>query len=617
MANYKSQITNHKSRNTSCKLQESQSKLHTTLCSRLCALCDFSVFSVLKRKPELRTPNSELRIKGLLLILLFLYFLSPTPYSLSPNNSLYAQQLRLPDEEIIGVFSLTPDSLDVTKDYSDYFRVSQPERLNYRAVLERMINPDAGRNPFAYLYLQGYYAPFEDTAENNNDSWKGNVHLGLQSPSIPELNIYGMFSREEVYRKVEGYDPNGYLVFLDSSYLTQKMYFDWRPIVNYTGMGLRPAVFFQSSVYDYGYSDVYNNDHSMTALGVSLSANPENSRFLNRMNLSGKLLNLDYPHPYIDELGARGGNDFSEIDLNINLPRIAFISETDINIYNYYHEIGGESGKFGESFHGEVNFFFPIPFLNAFALNLQYSENFKIFEGFWTSLLFEKSFYVNEISELSISNFPVMRVPSLTEYFDYQPLAILADFEYKAIEYAQQVPLNAFIKYNLFTPTEMQFSLNNQYIKNHYYYGRNELRSWGWINEDAWIHAISVDIQKRMDNMSIAFKSTFMTSELQESKMKIPWEPHFETSISFDYRYKKYTFGINGTALMERYGNDMYPYEEKMDNVYLISVLNDFDITRNFKLSFNLNNILNQEYERMMYQPSPGFNGELVMKWMF
>ncbi|MCL2065241.1 MAG: hypothetical protein FWG98_12860 [Candidatus Cloacimonetes bacterium] len=563
------------------------------------------------RRYKLQDMSYKLQDLGKMLwISLLIFFL------VSFAGNLHSQHLRLPDEEIFGVLTVTPDSLEVTKDYTEYYRVSNPNRLNYRAVLERMVDLDTERRPFGYLYTQGY-GTFSDDL-----SYLGAIHLGIQDPNTPLINFYGMFSKEEVVGRLDEEDPpfppNDKH---DVDFGAQKMMFDWRPTFANSRMVINPSLSFQQSDYVSKYFAIHES--TMMSLGASLAINSIERRFLNQLKISADYLTHTQPFWETPQGYKDKTQNYLELGFNLNLPRLSILTETDINVYNYYKEMDSFSDDFGKNFHIEGNFYFPIPFLNIFALNLQYSD--------WLlpSLLFEKSIYLNEISEISVSNFPYMQLPSMNEYHEYFPFA-----EFPDRLHAQQVPLNAFLKFSLFNPVEIQFYFNSKLMKNyHYIFIDNTpvslpyqpINGHIWMNDDFLVNSINLELHKKVNNFTIR---AFLKGQIVDisTEKRLPWEPNIESSLSLSYQYKRYTVGVSGTALFERYGFERYGFEDDsnpdkiyvwQDNVFLLSNTHDFDIHRNFKLSLNLNNILDENYEKITGLPSAGFNAELIMKVLF
>jgi len=501
-------------------------------------------------------------------------------------GNLFSQQIRLPDEQIFGNFTLVPDSLSITKDYSEFYRIHDPNRLNYRTILERMIVHEEDKNPWIYMYLRGNTQPLTD------------IHIGMQSHSIPELNIYGRYFFKELDRDFR-------------YFTTQKMHIDWRPTVPYTQARLTPAVYFQTSKYTSDFFSISNSD--IVSTGVSLHAKPANLSILNHLYVSANFVNNSQTSPQDDK---KDYNMSLELDLNINLNKLWFLSETDLTISNYYTYFDEFSEYFADNFHFMGNFYMPITFLNIFALNIQYSEIFI------PSILFEKSFYLNEVSELSISNFPYMRVPSLYEYndtFAFAELLTINDLgvvvetnERAVIKHGHQVPLNANLKFSLFSPIETQMYINSKYLKNYYFVYNYVLPYYfyHWQADDFIINSVNLEVQKRIDRVTVGLASKYILPSISDL---VPWESNFESSLSFTYHYKKYTFEIVGKSFLERYDSN----EELMKNYFLLSNSHNFDISKSFKITLNLNNLLNHEYEMIRGLPSEKFNAEFVMRLLF
>ena len=202
--------------------------------------------------------------------------------------------------------------------------------------------------------------------------------------------------------------------------------------------------------------------------------------------------------------------------------------------------------------------------------------------------------------------------------------------EGRFIEYASQVPLNAFATFSLFSPVEIQAYYNIQHVINYhflypFYYwdlfmGIDDLSGYGWLAGDAWIHSLSFDIRKRVNHFTFGLNAGYRITQLDENdskfledKIKIPWEPHLTVSPSIAFRYKIFSTELVGDGLFERYDTR----EVKLDDVFILSLRNNFNLHRNFKMGVNINNIFDMQYQRVSGMPKEGFNAEVVMRVLF
>ena len=325
---------------------------------------------------------------------------------------LFSQQLNLPTEDIIGQLSPTADSLSITKDYSNYYNFSQIERLQYKPVLEKKIDYRKTEKQHGYLYFNGALM-------------KADARLGLYSQNTPELNIYGRYFMEEI-----------------DDYKATKMEIDWLPLNKYTGWNLQPGLLYKSGKHE--NMIVYDIETELTSFGVNLSAEPIQSNFF-------KLYTNYYKYNFQDsqknDFAIGSIYELSNFDFQLhfksnNIPYVRIgdndiITETNLKIYNYY-----------ENFHASGDVYFDIPFIDLFALQIQYSDDF------WPSLQVEQAFQIGDVAEISIGNRPFMMANSLFDIYTKHPFAaIRGEFDETKIfnfVYAEQTPWNAFITFSLF-----------------------------------------------------------------------------------------------------------------------------------------------------------------------
>ena len=472
-------------------------------------------------------------------------------------TSVMAQQLRLPDEVIVGNVTVTPDSLDVNKDFSEFYKVHNLDRFIYRPVLDKKLDFDKSRsNQNAYVYL------------SLNSRYHADLRVGLHSIETPEINLYARTSYEK----------------LDDDFSALKMQADWKPMTYYSDFKIRPAFFFKKSNNESNF-DI--NESDFQSFELSVAATPNDFQPLNRVRLSidfsmyehsNQVTNKDYKKNRISS------------DLNVNFDNFLFIEESDFNTYY----------KFG-NVHYESNFYLNT-FLNSFALNLQLSKNFT------PSILFEKSIYLTEFSEFSILNLPYLSKKSLSDYHDFFAFADIND-----IKYAEQVPLNLYLAYSLYNPLELQLSLNSSYHKNLYCMFYDGINAYYWISDNALRNSVNLDVKKNYYDFTFGLNSSYLLSNLTNIDIKIPWEAHFKNSLSAGYRYKALSLELIGTTYMQRYDS----FENKISDVFILSSSNSIDISRNFKMSLNFYNILNQKFYHVKGLPNNEFNAELSVRVLF
>ncbi|MCL2065064.1 MAG: hypothetical protein FWG98_11955 [Candidatus Cloacimonetes bacterium] len=519
---------------------------------------------------------------------------------------LVGQQIQLPTEDVFGTFATKPDSLNITSDFSEYYNLFNRDALAYQTMLENDIVKDTSKDPIFYAHLRA------------NTYFLNDFHLGVRSRTNPIINFYAKYYHEKI-----------------DYYETYKSYAEWRPVFKTSSFSISPAVYFQLGFHDRLFFDSKELDSSMITTGLSLSYENYTENILNNIYFKTNFLVLDSINQ--DEYNWSVGNSLTspELEFSINLDKFLFINETDIKIYNYYSNSKDKTKPFSEQFHYSSNFYLPVNSVNLFALNLQYSSSL-----FIPSILIEKSFYLNELSEFTLSNMPYMSVPSLFDYHNLYPFAQPFVQQYindtksgSQIEFAQQIPWNAFMKFNLFHPIELQIYLNSKFVKNLYvvnfdHLSFNNLENEFWKNYDVLYNSFYLDVLKRINAFTFGFDANYFVTNLSnpieslvydngnyivKKTNKLPWHPHFEFSPKVGFRYKKYNVDLKLEALTLRYDD----LGDSMGGVYLLNNTHNLDISRNVKLSINLNNIFNEKYEKIYGMPEPEFNAEAIIKINF
>ena len=488
---------------------------------------------------------------------------------------LYSQHLNLPTEDIIGHLTPVADSLVITKDYSNYYNFSNIERLAYKPVLEKEIDPNAFSAQKGYLYIHGGTPMHLD------------ARLGLYSQKIPELNVYFRFFTEN-----------------HDDFKASKIENDWLPLTGYTPWKLQPGVYLKRNMYKYEIIHeefVLYHEPIMTSGGFSISIKPNSQSYF---KLYGNYLSYKYNSSGLEY-------DFSqpEILLQSNIYDLPYINETELKIYSFY-----------EKFQMASDVYFNFTYLDLLALHFQYSDDF------WPSIRFEQAFEISEIAEFSIANRPYIEAKSLSEYFDRNPFA----FYLNKIEFAEQAPWNAYMIFTLLNPIEIQVTLNSRYIQNKHYinYTYNDVVKWfDMINaverftyyksNDAFINSISTEALKRINNFSFGANAKFMFSELttHPDKINLPWEPHLVLGVSAGYKYKKFNTELAATQLMQRY-NSGVTESSKPEDVLILSNKNSLDVNKHFKLTLDIE-LPTDKYSGIEGLPEKGFSALLGIRLLF
>ena len=486
------------------------------------------------------------------------------------STLLSAQQIRLPDETIIGHVDITPDSLDLKVDISEYHGFANPERLAYKPILNKKLpGLDSHRYRFfTQLVGMGYMLTEDDWEFNTGVDFK----FGIESLKIPELNIFG------------GYYYGDY----GDGFKTQKLNANWEPMVNYGNLRIRPTIFIRNSIYEKDLQSPpikYDSFEKSTLFsgGLALTAQPRNMKPLKEIRIAGEFFDPKYEQNEESE-----GEQVLEFDGTLAFSEMGFISDIELKTYQRFDNV-----------HGEGNIFFQFPFLDLLGANLTYSENA------YPSAYLSKNIKITANSEISIANLPYLDTKSIKYYHEYYPF-----ISPETIEYAPQIPLNATLAFSLYSPIEVQLSYNMLFAENYIYLGmtycENHLdypcpKEYKWKQDQVMKNIITLDIRKYIDNFTIRLKSSYMLSEfVKENELdNLPYEAHFITSISGEYTWnQKMTFLLGGDLLKDRYAGMIVNNEQAIlcDAFKLYSKI-DFNINKNFKLFTTVSNYFTKKDE--------------------
>jgi hypothetical protein len=297
--------------------------------------------------------------------------------------------------------------------------------------------------------------------------------------------------------------------------------------------------------------------------------------------------------------GLDKSKELFEIAFRTRLSEWLFVSETDIRMDLLY-----------ENFHTGVDFHIQNNWLDQLAVHVSYSETLV------PSLLFEKSWDMGEMAAFSISNYPYLRRTSLFDYHEEIPFALLTD-----IEYAGQIPLNAFVRFTVFNPLEIELYLNSSLEKNYYYFDRF---MGSWIVDDAWKHSVNAGIGKQIDKFRVDMGTQFIfSSKLVDADIRIPWIPHLVNDFSLGYKHKKFATKGELSILMNRYDAYNNPAETRKQETLkkkflpILSSYNSWDVSRNFKLTLDIKNFLNQKYTRIPGLPNEEMTLQMGVRLLF
>jgi len=497
-----------------------------------------------------------------------------TTLALLSVRFIYAQQLLLPDETIIGFVEMTPDSLDLKVDISEYNRMSNQDKLTYKPQLNKKL-------PLLNYKRYNIFAQ----ATGNTSSFI-DFKLGLESHSIPELNIF------TGYHFFDYIDKN-------EDFKSYNWYVNWEPMVNYSSLRIKPAFYIKESKYKINEEtlpDVEASiEYGMVSTRASFTSAPIALNPLSNLNLSGEHHSLSI----LPDIEKKETKDFIEFD--------AFISFTDIG---FISEIEGSTHRKFENFQAESNVFFKVPFLDLLGANIQISKKL------YPSLYVTKNIFLTNYVELSIANQPFIDTKSIRDYYEYYPFGSL-----EKIKHAPQTPLNLLVSFSLFSPFETRISYNVQYTENYIYYGIKGLvedPEIDWCQDQVKKNIWMLELQKKINDLRIKFKSEYIVSDFTKKNdylKHIPWEPHFVNSLSAEYFYKKFTFYLSNELLLQRYSLD--GKDKTLHDAFKTVCAVKYNINKNVGLFGSINNVFSDEYRIIADLPKEKFSAEAGVRMQF
>ena len=481
---------------------------------------------------------------------------------------LFAQQLHLPTEDIVGNVTDTPDSLQISVDYTEHYNFDDLERLTYRPFLTQEIDRNA-RKQNGFLFVKWNSNPLYD------------IDFGIYSNSKPALNLYGTYHQSNI-----------------DDHETQKIKLQWKPIKDFTSFRIRPEIFYKDNIYEKESkkdSLIVSSERQM--IGWSIATYSPNFFSLRSLRMAGVHPVAQAPiYPPEVRRDYFEHSNSPEFDINMHFADILFTTESKFNWY-YRHQRG----------HLASNIHIPSSFTDILALNLQYSDNLL------PSILVEKSFYVNEHVDVAVSNFPYMNAKSLDDYIDTFPFATTEQIDRECVE---RVPLNLFVSFNLYNPIELRAYLNSVYTMNYHYVDRDDTAQHYWTNAKyALVTSTNLEAEKKINDFSLSLLLKYILHTQIKDLDNLPYEPYLQITPAATYSYKKLTSKLTGSLLYSRHDSDGKKWDGS--SAFILSNENTIDINRHFKMSINLHNITNQDYHKIKGAPAETFNAEIGVRWLF
>jgi len=433
---------------------------------------------------------------------LFTILLS-TVYCLLSTTLLSAQQLNLPSEDIIGTTQTSHDSLSVSKDISNHYLFDTPQRLSYRAMLDKTIDPKADIPQNGYLYLLGNTNPLAD------------LQLGFYNKKLGHLGAdahYANYDKEKVTFQSYG--------------LKYDHIFSQRDLSAQLGL---------YGGYNSAKHDTLDLDTDIASLGLYVTLDPKTTP-LDKVGLHTNLLlysfnKTDYFIP--------------EIRFDISATQWEFTSKSELQILWFYNNP-----------HLYANVHFDVPGVDLFAAHLSASRNIT------PSIMINKNFELGDTSQLSLSNDPLLKATPLKDFQQEYAFSNLDD-----LRWAEQIPLNAKVAYTLFTPIQLEVYLGGQYIKNHHYVWFIDdatTTTAGWAYDNATLGMFGTNIKKHIEGFTLGFTVKGQVSNLQTQKTYIPGLPHLQLTPSVGYTYKKFNTDLLFDAQLIRYDALKEPIDDAL-----------------------------------------------------
>lgn len=463
----------------------------------------------------------------------------------------FSQQLRLPDEFIVGQMTDKPDSLNLKTDLKGFNKFNKIDYLIYKPYLfqSSFTEIPAQKDNFGYLFLKAGTQP------------NAEVRTMFVNPQQPEVNAFVQYYRKKY--------KNDY----------ESMFFNflWQPQKYYSNFMFSPFV--EINISDFSAGDVINNNFPLhqpvlqtktSNFKAGFQSKPDEVLLFDNFDMSfsftssEQTTDKDYKKNYLD------------LDTYITSPYLKIADKTETSLYLRNKKVHLDNNLYWHN----------VPLFNSasdiFAFNFSYSKYLM------PSILFEKSFYLTNDLQFIINNKPFINPSSTYERYQFFPFA-----ENDLIKYVEQTPVNFSAYFNFLNPLNLRTGFKAEFIKNFYYINYHNNRYFA-NNGDLQRLGIFLCSEIQWQNFSISTENYLNDSSLKHQstdikKSKQLWEPHFININTVEYKINNFKTGLRAGTYINRYALD----DEKLKNVFLLDSTNKLMINKNLSINLNVRNILN------------------------
>lgn len=477
-------------------------------------------------------------------------------------TSLFSADIKLPDEVIVGVESLPPDSIVIHKDLNPLHLIKKDESLKYK--------PGIPQNSVNYRSNQSDKSNYLDFAFGNY--WNIDAQAIYQDKKLEALNLY--------------FDED--FLALNKDWSHQEMTLRWKS-PRFGALELKPVVQMKQSRFK-------TDEQKNTALMFSVGSTVELRDYLKYIQTAQFNLAFTTTSQKYDDSLSKFKKDHQVPELKLSTSwKFPFISEAhDISLAYLKNQVVFES-------QSDLNNI--IPWFDESGIYQSFSRNYI------PSLYFNKLIRVNDQMNVQIANIPYMGDVSFYQQMNKNYYGINKD-----IRYQEQVPLNAQISMNAYTFLPFRLMSRTEWKKNQaiYDYTSSALYSTRYLN--TFIQHFTFETQYQYHGFTFEDELRFLISKTEDDTYdQIPYLAHLSNS----FRLKKHFYYLDHQVEMLYLDMRKDSGNHKFKSNVLLNYRADYSWKYDLDFYLRLENLLHQKYYEYSLTPKQTFCAQLGLIWNF
>lgn len=477
-------------------------------------------------------------------------------------SSLFSADIKLPDEVIVGVESLPPDSIVIHKDLNSFHILKKDDGLKYK--------PAIPQNSVNYRADRADKRSFLDIAFGNY--WNLDAQLIYQDKERKALNLF--FNED--------------YLSLNKDWSHHEMTMRWKS-PEFGSLALKPIVQLKQSRFK-------TKENKNNALMFSVSSSIDLRDYLNY---------IQDAQFYLAFTSASQNNNDSLLSFKKDhqIPEFKMSSQWKFPFISENHDISLGFLKNQIVFSSQSGLENIIPWFDQSAIYQSFSRNYI------PSLALSKSIRINDQMNLHLENKPYM-----SDELFYQQLNKNYYGINKHIRYQEQVPLNALISINAYTFLPFRLMSRTEWKKNQtiYDYTSSALYSTRYLN--SFIQHFTFDTQYQYLGFTFEDEFRFLISKTEDDVYdQIPYLAHLVNS----FRLNKHFYYIDHQVEVLYLDLRKDSLNNKFKSNVLLNYRADYSWKYDLEFYLKMENLLHQKYYEYSLSPKQTFTGQLGLIWSF